>query len=93
MVGIPERGQIEMAARNHGAGDASIDGTATVQISVRLTPELVRRLDEVCEQRMIGRNLLISKAVENMLDRLAPVDEAFTAPQHDDETEPVTGEA
>lgn len=43
-------------------------------ISVRLDVALLERLDGECEARMLGRNLIVSKAIEAYLDRLVPLD-------------------
>lgn len=51
----------------------SVDPRA--HIHVYLPPELHERLKKTSEERMVGTNLLITKAVEYFLDHLTPVDE------------------
>jgi hypothetical protein len=45
-----------------------------VHIHVYLQPELNDRLRAAAEERMVGVNLMITKAIENFLDHLIPVD-------------------
>lgn len=55
--------------------NSSTSSADTTQISVRLAPELVQRLDALCEQRMIGRNLIVARAIARLVDELAAVDD------------------
>jgi len=48
-----------------------------VQISVRLDPELLRRLDAAAEERVVGRGLLIGRLLERGLDQLGPVSDMW----------------
>jgi len=41
-----------------------------IDTSVRLPADLVARLDAVCSERMIGRNLVITRAIEQFLPTL-----------------------
>lgn len=43
-------------------------------VALRLPRSLVARLDQVCDERVVGRNLIVTKAVEEFLDRLPPVE-------------------
>lgn len=49
----------------------------SVQITVRLNPDVVKRLDDACDKRVVGRNLLVSTAIERLLDTLEPVENAL----------------
>jgi len=42
-------------------------------ITVRLPDALVARLDAACDERVVGRNLIVTRAVEHYLDRLPPL--------------------
>ena len=40
------------------------------QINVRVTPELIERMNTACAARLIGRRLLVERALSDLLDRL-----------------------
>lgn len=42
---------------------------------LRIRPELLARLDDAARERVVGRNWLIVKLLEEGLDRLVPADE------------------
>lgn len=44
-------------------------------MAVRLSPELHCRLIEAADSRVVGVNLLVTRAITEYLDRLVPVDE------------------
>ena len=44
-----------------------------IATAVRLPPDLLARLDAVCEERVVSRNLVITKALERFLDSLVPL--------------------
>jgi metal-responsive CopG/Arc/MetJ family transcriptional regulator len=41
-----------------------------LNFQVSLPAELVDRLNAICEQRMVGRNIVVVRAVEFFLDKL-----------------------
>lgn len=45
-----------------------------IQTTVRLQPELYDRLHRVADERCVGVNLIVSRAIENYLDRLVPLE-------------------
>lgn len=45
------------------------------QPSVRLPPELMKRLEDAAQERMVSRNWLATRLLEEGLDRLIPLDE------------------
>lgn len=50
--------------------------------AIRLSPELLERLRSAAAERGISMNLLITKAVEELLDNLIPVAELrYTRPR------------
>lgn len=42
----------------------------TRSITIRMKPEVVERLGRAADERVVGRNLLIEKAIERYLDAL-----------------------
>lgn len=42
--------------------------------AIRLPRSLLARLDVVCDERMVGRNLVITRAIEMFLDQLPPLE-------------------
>jgi predicted transcriptional regulator len=55
----------------------SADKHSRATVSLRLAPDLLRRLDAAAEERDVGRNWLIGRLLEEGLERLVPVDELF----------------
>lgn len=49
------------------------NGNVTLSLSV--PPELVERLSRAADERVVGRNLLATRAIEQYLGRLIPVEE------------------
>lgn len=48
---------------------------------------LLEQLDQVCDERLVGRNLVITRAVESFISRLLPVNaDLAAAPDTDDST-------
>lgn len=45
-----------------------------VHVTVKLPRELVDRLDAECEARVVGRRLVVAKAIESFLDQLLPLE-------------------
>lgn len=59
---------------------------ATISTSLRLPRDLADRLDAIAEERLVGRNLLIVRAIEEFLDVLPDVAESTTPPRLHDVT-------
>ena len=60
-------------------------GQGRTSIAATIPTDLAHRLDQVAEERMVGKGLLVEKALVAFLDALPPVDASIpqTAPQAD----------
>ena len=47
----------------------------TEQITIRVTPELKERIEQVAQERVVSVTWLFNRAMEDFLDRLIPLDE------------------
>ncbi len=61
----------------HDMGRAQISAEPRVPTAVRLPESLHRRLHDAAAERDVSANRLITKAVEDLLDRLPPVEVAL----------------
>lgn len=52
-------------------------GVGTKTLSVNIPEALHDRLEEVCEERVVGKGLLVTKALEKFLDGLRPVSDGL----------------
>jgi hypothetical protein len=68
-----------MAVRTDGKQDGKqdgkrqVDGRGRVAVSLKMTAALADRLDAVCDERCIGRDVVIEKALVRFLDALPTV--------------------
>jgi len=60
--------------------------TEKMAVQVRMTREMVDRLDREADARLVSRNRLLERAVEDYLDRLLDIDQVLaTTPDPEDD--------